>query len=88
MPPSSAHRRGLDPCASSGYSVRVAADAGLRTDDAIIAIDAKPASQVSGWDLRRSMRASSGTKVTLSLIRNGQPLSVVVTLRELLPAAP
>ena len=65
-----------------------AAEAGLRTDDVIAAIDGKPASQVSGWDLRRSMRAPSGTKVTLSLIRNGQPLMVAVILRELLPAAP
>jgi C-terminal processing protease CtpA/Prc len=65
-----------------------AAEAGLRTDDAIAAIDGKPASQLSGWDLRRAMRAPPGTKVTLSLVRNAQPLSVVVTLRELLPAAP
>ncbi|HEV7358702.1 MAG TPA: aspartyl protease family protein [Steroidobacteraceae bacterium] len=64
-----------------------AAEAGLRTNDVIAAVDGKPASQVSGWDLRRSMRAPPGTKVTLSLIRNGQPLSVVVILRELLPAA-
>jgi hypothetical protein len=64
-----------------------AAEAGLRTDDAITAVDGKPASQVSGWDLRRSMRAPPGTKVTLALIRNGQPLTVVVILRELLPAA-
>jgi hypothetical protein len=61
-----------------------AAEAGLRKDDAITAIDGKPASQVSGWDLRRSMRAPPGTKVKLSLTRDGQPLSVVVTLRELL----
>jgi hypothetical protein len=65
-----------------------AAEAGLRTDDAITAIDGKSASQVSGWDLRRSMRAPPGTKVTLSLIRNGQPFTVAVILRELLPAAP
>jgi carboxyl-terminal processing protease len=65
-----------------------AAEAGLRIDDVIAAIDAKPASQVSGWDLRRSMRAPPGTKVTLSLIRREQPLSAVVILRELLPAAP
>jgi C-terminal processing protease CtpA/Prc len=65
-----------------------AAEAGLHTDDAIAAIDGKPASQVSGWDLRRSMRAPPGTKVALSLIRNGQPLSVVLILRDLLPAAP
>lgn len=64
-----------------------AAEAGLRTDDAIAAVDGKPASQVSGWDLRRSMRAPPGTKVTLSLVRNGQPLSVVVILRDLLPEA-
>jgi hypothetical protein len=61
-----------------------AAEAGLRKDDAINAVDGKPASQISGWDLRRSMRAAPGTQVTLSLIRNGQPLSVVLTLRELL----
>ena len=64
-----------------------AAEAGLRTNDVIAAVDGKPASQISGWDLRRSMRAPPGTKVTLSLMRDGQPLSVVVTLRELLPAA-
>ena len=65
-----------------------AAEAGLRTDDVIAAVDGKPSSQVSGWDLRRSMRAPPGTKVSLSLLRNGQPLSAVVILRELLPPAP
>ncbi len=65
-----------------------AAEAGLRTGDMISTIDGKPASQVSGWDLRRSMRATPGTRVTLSLLRNGQPLSAVVILRDLLPAAP
>lgn len=63
-----------------------AAEAGLRPDDAITAIDGRPSLQVSGWDLRRSLRAPPGTKVTLSLQRNGQPFSAVVTLRELLPA--
>ena len=64
-----------------------AAEAGLRTNDIVTAVDGKPASQISGWDLRRSMRAPPGTKVALSLIREGQPLSVAVTLRELLPVA-
>jgi C-terminal processing protease CtpA/Prc len=64
-----------------------AAAAGLRPDDAITAVDGRSASQISGWDLRCSMRAAPRTKVALSLLRNGQPVSAVVTLRELLPAS-
>ena len=62
-----------------------AADAGLQVNDEIVAINGTPSSQLSGWDFRRAVRQPSETKLTLSVIRSGQPQTVVLTLRELLP---
>jgi hypothetical protein len=62
-----------------------AAEAGLQVDDEIIAVDGTPSKQLSGWDFRRAMRRPPGTKMTLSIVRKGQPHTVVTTLRELLP---
>jgi hypothetical protein len=62
-----------------------AAEAGLQVDDEIIAVDGTPSKQLSGWDFRRAVRRAPDTKMTLSIVRRGQPQTVVVTLRELLP---
>lgn len=62
-----------------------AAEAGLRVDDDIVAINGTPASQLSGWDLRRAVRGSPGSRLTLSLVRTGQAVSADLILRELLP---
>lgn len=62
-----------------------AAEAGLQVNDEIVAVDGKPSREVSGWDFRRATRLPPGTKLTLSIVRSGQPLKVILTLRELLP---
>jgi hypothetical protein len=62
-----------------------AAEAGLQVDDEIIAVDGIASQQLSGWDFGRAMRRADGTSVTLSIIRRGEPHTIVVTLRELLP---
>ena len=62
-----------------------AAEAGLRVDDEIIAVDGIASQRLSGWDFGRAVRRPVGTKMTLSIVRKGQPQTIVVTLRELLP---
>ncbi len=62
-----------------------AAEAGLLVNDEIVAVDGTPSKLLSGWDFRRAIRQPPQTKLSLSIIRAGHPLSVVVTLRELLP---
>jgi hypothetical protein len=62
-----------------------AAEAGLQVDDEIVAVDGTPSKQLSGWDFRRAVRLPPDTKLTLSILRSGQPRTVILTLRELLP---
>ncbi len=62
-----------------------AGEAGIKADDEIVAIDGMAAAQMSGWDFRRAVRRAPGTKLTLSIIREGHPQPTEVTLRELLP---
>jgi Aspartyl protease/PDZ domain len=62
-----------------------AADAGLKVDDEIIAIDGTPSKQLSHRDSGRATRQAPDTKLTLSILRAGQPQTVVLTLKELLP---
>ncbi len=62
-----------------------AAEAGLQSDDEILAVDGVPSSQLSGWDLRRALRRVPGTKLSLSIVRAGHPQTAVLTLREILP---
>ena len=62
-----------------------AAEAGIQVDDEIVAVDGIPSTQMSGWDFRRAVRRSPGTKLTLSILRDGHPQTTVLTLRELLP---
>jgi len=62
-----------------------AAEAGLLVNDDIVAVDGTAAKLLSGWDFRRAIRRPPETRLPLSIIRAGQPLSVVLTLRELLP---
>jgi Aspartyl protease/PDZ domain len=62
-----------------------AADAGLKVNDEIVAVDGAPAKGLSGWDFGRATRQPLGTKVTLSIVRAGQPQTIVVILKELLP---
>ena len=61
------------------------ADAGLQVNDEIVAINGTASRQLSGWDFRRAVRLRPETKLTLSVVRSGQPQTVVLTLRELLP---
>ena len=62
-----------------------AAEAGLQIDDEIVAVDGTPSKQLSGWDFRRAVRLPPDTKLTLSILHAGQPQTVHLTLRELLP---
>jgi Aspartyl protease/PDZ domain len=62
-----------------------AADAGLKVNDEIIAIDGTPSSRLSGQDFRRAVRLPPDTKLTFSIVRAGQPQTVVLILKELLP---
>ena len=61
-----------------------AAEAGVQVGDEIVAVDANESARLSGWDFRRAMRQAPQTHVQLSIVRAGQSLSAVLTLRELL----
>jgi hypothetical protein len=62
-----------------------AAEAGLQVGDEIVAVDGTPSRQLSGRDFRRAVRLPPGTKLTLSIVRAGQPGTAILTLRDLLP---
>lgn len=62
-----------------------AQEAGLKVDDEIAAVDGTSAKELSGWDFGRAIRQAPGTNVRLSIVRAGQPQTVVLTLKELLP---
>lgn len=61
-----------------------AAQAGIVKDDEIVAIDGVAAKQLSGWDMKRKLRQAPGTRVTLTLVREGKQRDVSVELREIL----
>ena len=58
---------------------------GITRPDQIVAVDGTPSTQLSGWDFRRATRLPANTKLTLSIVREGQPRTVVLILKELLP---
>jgi hypothetical protein len=61
-----------------------AADAGLKVGDHIVAIDGKQAQRdITLPDFRTRMKEAPGTKLTLEVMRGGQKLQIVVTLRDL-----
>jgi hypothetical protein len=62
-----------------------AADAGLKANDEIVAINGTASNQLSGRDFSRAVRLAPETKLTLSIVRAGEPQTVVLTLKELLP---
>ena len=64
-----------------------AAEAGIKAGDEILAVDGAPANALSGWDFGRAVRRPPGTRMVLSLRREGQVRSVEVVLRELLPVS-
>lgn len=62
-----------------------AASAGLKSGDTIVSIDGRSASEMSLDAIRSLLRdRPEGTHVTLQLRREGAPISVVLTLRELI----
>jgi hypothetical protein len=66
------------------YAGSPAAEAGLKAGDQIMAIDGKAAQrELSLPDFRARMKEAVGTKLTLDVVRGGQKLQIVVTLREL-----
>lgn len=62
-----------------------AALAGVQKGDDIIAIDGKPAAQLSGDEWFRKITQAPGTALKLTLRRDGAERFVTLTLRELLP---
>lgn len=66
------------------YAGSPAAEAGLKVGDRIVAVDGKQAQrELSLPDFRQRMKEAVGTKLTLDVVRGGQTLKIVVTLREL-----
>ena len=49
------------------------------------AVDGVASNTRSGWDFGRILRRAPGTVVALSVLRDGKPKPVKLTLRELLP---
>jgi hypothetical protein len=62
-----------------------AADAGMKPGDEIHAANSQSANVLMDWDLRRMMEKAAGSKLTLSMTRDGKPINATMTLRELLP---
>ena len=61
-----------------------AAEAGLKVGDRIVAVDGKQAQRdISLPDFRTRMKEAPGTKLTLDILRGGQKLQIIVTLRDL-----
>lgn len=61
-----------------------AAQAGVAVGDIITAINGKPAEQFTPDDIRALWLQTAGTTVSLDLTRNGKPMSVSFTLRDIL----
>jgi carboxyl-terminal processing protease len=52
--------------------------AGLEIDDEIVAIDGRPVKEMSQEDVRRAVRGDVGSKLTITVERNGQRRDVKV----------
>ena len=62
-----------------------AAKAGLAAGDIIETVDGKAISSIHLYDLRRRLRNEPpGTKVVLTVERNGNPRTVTLVLRDLI----
>jgi len=62
-----------------------AAQAGLAAGDVIETVDGKAVSSIHLYDLRRRLRDEPpGTKVALTVERNGHPREVTLVLRDLI----
>jgi hypothetical protein len=61
-----------------------AAEAGLRAEDEITAVNGNPATGISGTDLHELLRGAPGTRVRLACLRNGREFQAEIVLRELL----
>ena len=62
-----------------------AATAGLKPGDLITEVDGAPARELGLADLRRRLRNEApGTRLRLAVLRDGQPIRVEVTLRDLI----
>jgi C-terminal processing protease CtpA/Prc len=62
-----------------------AAAAGLGVGDVITEIDGRPAASISQAQLGELMRRRDGTVVRMTLLREGKPLRLALSLKELLP---
>lgn len=77
---------------ASGFAVKSvmtggpAEQAGLETGDVIIAVNGKPASGIALYDMRAMLRDEApGTKVRLTVSRDGKTRSATLVLRRLIP---
>jgi C-terminal processing protease CtpA/Prc len=61
-----------------------AAGAGISVGDVITEVDGRPAASVGQAEFGDLMRRYDGTRVRLSIVRDGNPHSIVLTLKELL----
>lgn len=67
------------------YAGSPAAEAGLKNGDHIMAVDGRAAGRdLSLPDFRMRMKEAPGTKLTLDVMRGGQKLQLVITLRDLI----
>jgi C-terminal processing protease CtpA/Prc len=62
-----------------------AAAAGLSVGDVITEIDGRPAASIGQAQLGELMRRRDGTVVRMTLLREGNPLRLTLSLKELLP---
>ena len=60
-------------------------EAGFTAGDVITAVDGIPASRISLNQLGRTVRQAPGTRVVFDVLRDGEPASRTLVLRELLP---
>lgn len=61
-----------------------AADAGLAAGDVVVSIDGVNAGELDLLAIRRMMRGEPGTEYTLGILRDGEPLTARIVLRNIL----
>ena len=61
-----------------------AAQAGLRIDDEIVALDGKDVKAMSDDDVRRAVRGDVGSNLVVTIVRDGQRQDVTVKRSKLL----
>jgi len=61
-----------------------AAQAGLRIDDEIVALDGKDVKAMSDDDVRRAVRGEAGSNLVVTIVRDGQRQDVTVKRSKLL----